>query len=113
MTASALCNSTVVGVPALAALPRVRHGFFTRNASPDELHGEIPVVFSAPKEGASLTAADVRAFCREHLGRHEVPRKVFFRPELPKNAAGKILKRELRLAGELERGVDPRSAQKT
>ena len=78
---------------------------------PDELHGEIPVVFIAPKEAASLTAADVRTFCREHLGRHEVPRKVFFRPELPKNAAGKILKRELRLAGELERGVDPRAAQ--
>ena len=76
---------------------------------PDELHGEIPVAFIAPKEGATVSAADLRAFCREHLGRHEVPRKVFFRPELPKNAAGKILKRELRLAGELERGVDSRA----
>jgi long-chain acyl-CoA synthetase len=55
-----------------------------------------------------VTAAELRAYCREHLGRHEVPRKVFFRPELPKNAAGKILKRELRAAGELERGVDSR-----
>ncbi len=78
---------------------------------PDALHGEIPVAFIAPKEGAAVTAADLRTFCREHLGRHEVPRKVFFRPDLPKNAAGKILKRELRLAGELERGVDPRAAQ--
>ncbi len=78
---------------------------------PDELHGEIPVAFVAPKEGAAVTAADLRTFCREHLGRHEVPRKVFFRPELPKNAAGKILKRELRLAGELERGVDHRTTQ--
>jgi long-chain acyl-CoA synthetase len=78
---------------------------------PDALHGEIPVAFVAPKEGATVTAAELRAFCREHLGRHEVPRKVFFRPDLPKNAAGKILKRELRLAGELERGVDSRTAQ--
>lgn len=79
---------------------------------PDELHGEIPVAFVAPKEGATVTAADLRTFCREHLGRHEVPRKVFFRPDLPKNAAGKILKRELRLAGELERGVDSRSRRR-
>ena len=78
---------------------------------PDALHGEIPVAFVAPKEGATVTAADLRTFCREHLGRHEVPRKVFFRPDLPKNAAGKILKRELRRAGELERGVDHRAAQ--
>ena len=76
---------------------------------PDELHGEIPVVFIAPKDGAPVTAADLRAYCREHLGRHEGPRKVFFRSELPTNAAGKILKRELRAAGELERGVDSRT----
>lgn len=78
---------------------------------PDRLHGEIPVAFIALKEGAAANVAELRAFCREHLGRHEVPRKVFFRPDLPKNAAGKILKRELRLAGELERGVDHRAAQ--
>jgi long-chain acyl-CoA synthetase len=76
---------------------------------PDELHGEIPVAFVALKENTSATAAELRAFCRASLGRHEVPRKVFFRPELPKNAAGKILKRELRRAGEIERGVDPRT----
>jgi long-chain acyl-CoA synthetase len=75
---------------------------------PDELHGEIPVAFVALKENTAATAADLRAWCRESLGRHEVPRKVFFRPELPKNAAGKILKRELRAAGELDRGVDSR-----
>jgi len=78
---------------------------------PDELHGEIPVAFVALKENTSAMTADLRAYCREHLGRHEVPRKVFFRPDLPKNAAGKILKRELRAAGELERGVDSRKRE--
>ena len=77
---------------------------------PDELHGEIPVAFVALKDNAAVTGAALRAFCREHLGRHEIPRKVFFRPDLPKNAAGKILKRELRVAGEHERGVDRRPA---
>jgi len=35
-------------------------------------------------------------------------RKFFFRHALPKNATGKILKRELRKLGELERGIDSR-----
>jgi long-chain acyl-CoA synthetase len=76
---------------------------------PHALHGEIPVAFISTKEGTSATADQIRSFCRESLGRHEVPRKVFFLSELPKNAAGKILKRELRKHGELERGVDSRS----
>jgi long-chain acyl-CoA synthetase len=73
---------------------------------PDRLHGEIPVAFVVPREGEEVSAADVRAFCKENLGRHEVPRRVEIREALPKNAAGKILKRELRREGELERGVD-------
>ncbi|MBI2440244.1 MAG: long-chain fatty acid--CoA ligase [Lentisphaerae bacterium] len=72
---------------------------------PHELHGEIPVAYVALKEGAVVTDVQLRACCRESLGRHEVPRKFFFLPELPKNAAGKIMKRELRQHGELERGV--------
>ncbi len=73
---------------------------------PSERHGEIPVAHVVPEEGARLSAAEVRAYCLENLGRHQVPRKVIIRSSLPKNAAGKILKRELRRQGELERGVD-------
>jgi long-chain acyl-CoA synthetase len=75
---------------------------------PHESHGEIPVAYVVSAAGASLDAGTVRAWCKESLGRHEVPRKVIFVASLPKNAAGKILKRELRRAGELERGVDSR-----
>ena len=77
---------------------------------PNDLHGEIPIAFVVLQAGRELSGVDVRKFCAEHLGRHEVPRKVFFLAELPKNAAGKILKRELRKHGELERGVDSRDA---
>jgi long-chain acyl-CoA synthetase len=76
---------------------------------PNELHGEIPVAYIALTEDDAATTADIRTFCRDHLGRHEIPRKVFFMPELPKNAAGKIVKRELRKTGELERGIDSRN----
>ncbi|MBI2438699.1 MAG: long-chain fatty acid--CoA ligase [Lentisphaerae bacterium] len=78
---------------------------------PHELHGEIPVAFVALKSGVptaervGTVEAQLRGCCRESLGRHEVPRKFFFLPELPKNAAGKIMKRELRLSHERERGV--------
>ncbi len=75
---------------------------------PHALHGEIPVAFVSLKEGMQADSVAVKEWCREHLGRHEIPRKIFFLDELPKNATGKILKRELRLSGELERGVDSR-----
>jgi len=73
---------------------------------PNERHGEIPVAYVVPKEGAEISVVEVRAYCRENLGQHQVPRKVVIRENLPKNATGKILKRELRREGELERGVD-------
>ncbi|WP_133510504.1 long-chain-fatty-acid--CoA ligase [Candidatus Thiosymbion oneisti] len=73
---------------------------------PHRLHGEIPVAFVVPKPGARLDPARLRDWCKEHLGRHEIPRRLELREDLPRNAAGKILKRELRRQGELERGID-------
>lgn len=75
---------------------------------PSRLHGEIPVAWIARVEGSELSEDEVRAFCREHLGGHEIPRRVRFVDALPRNASGKVLKRQLRIDGEVERGVDPR-----
>lgn len=72
---------------------------------PHLLHGEVPVAYIALKENFQCSEQDLRAFCLKHLGRHEVPRKVIFMNDLPKNAAGKIVKRELRKQGEIERGI--------
>lgn len=72
---------------------------------PSELHGEIPVAYVAVDEAQGITEASLRAHCREHLGRHQVPKRFEVLPELPKNATGKILKRQLRKQGEIERGV--------
>lgn len=76
---------------------------------PHKLHGEIPVAYISLVEGKEVTADEIRAQCRENLGRHEIPRFIFFMPELPRNAAGKILKRQLRRQGEVERGVISRA----
>ncbi len=73
---------------------------------PHALHGEIPIAYLALKAGEQTTPEAVCAFCRESLGRHEIPKKVVLLPELPKNAAGKIMKRALRRQGEIERGFD-------
>ncbi|RMD63632.1 MAG: acyl-CoA synthetase, partial [Alphaproteobacteria bacterium] len=47
------------------------------------------------KEGAQASAADVIAFCREHMAHFKVPKTVVFGP-LPKTSTGKIQKFVLR-----------------
>ena len=48
------------------------------------------------KEGASLTADELIAFCKKNLAGYKAPKSVEYVNSLPKNPAGKILKRELR-----------------
>ena len=48
------------------------------------------------KKGASTTAEELIAFCKEHIAGYKAPKSVEFVDSLPKNPAGKILKRELR-----------------
>jgi len=62
---------------------------------PHKLHGEVPRAVIALKEGCSVGKAEILAFCRQHLGRHEVPRVIEFVPSLPKTPTGKINKRAI------------------
>ena len=48
------------------------------------------------KKDASLTEAEVRAFCEVNLTGYKRPKLVEFRSDLPKSTVGKILRRELR-----------------
>ncbi|MEV0763980.1 FadD3 family acyl-CoA ligase [Nocardia sp. NPDC050435] len=63
---------------------------------PDERMGEVGKAFVVRKPGAALTADDVRAHATTVLANFKVPRFVEFRDELPYNASGKVLKRQLR-----------------
>jgi len=65
-------------------------------AAPDEKRGEVPVAIVVLKPDAVATAKELRAFCRERLAAHKVPREIQFRDSLPKGGTGKILKAELR-----------------
>jgi len=48
------------------------------------------------KAGARATGADLIAFCKERLAGYKAPKSVEIVPDLPKNPAGKILKKEIR-----------------
>lgn len=63
---------------------------------PDPRWGEAVCAAVVLRPGASAAPGDVIAFAREHLGGYKVPRRVEVVDELPRNVAGKVLKRDLR-----------------
>jgi acyl-CoA synthetase (AMP-forming)/AMP-acid ligase II len=62
----------------------------------DEKWGEEVVAVISCRAGESTTPGDLVAHCREHIASYKKPRAIAFIDELPKNASGKVLKRELR-----------------
>ena len=65
---------------------------------PDERWGEVGQAVIVTKEGASLDEETVLKHCSERLARFKQPQSVRFVAEIPHNATGKILKRDLREA---------------
>ena len=63
----------------------------------DERWGEVPVAFIAVAEGTHADVrSELRAFLSGRLARYKMPKRYELVDALPRNAAGKILKRELR-----------------
>ncbi|MEA2335295.1 MAG: hypothetical protein QOG40_1785 [Solirubrobacteraceae bacterium] len=65
---------------------------------PDDDFGQRLKAFVVPREGAQLSEDAVQAYVKANLARYKVPREVVFLDELPRNATGKVLKRELQAA---------------
>ena len=64
---------------------------------PDERLGEEVAAVLVLKKGSALTEVELKDFLRASLASYKIPSKVWFRTEeIPKNATGKFLKRELR-----------------
>ncbi|MBR29367.1 MAG: acyl-CoA synthetase [Rhodobacteraceae bacterium] len=63
---------------------------------PDEKWGEAVKAVVTLKEGASLDEAAVIGHCRQHLAAFKCPKTVDVIPAMPRNASGKLLKRDLR-----------------
>jgi long-chain acyl-CoA synthetase len=57
--------------------------------------GEAVKAFVVPKPGSSLDEESLIDFCLDHLARYKCPSKVLIVDELPRNAAGKLVRRQL------------------
>ncbi len=75
----------------LAKHPRIREVAVV--GVDDATMGQRLVAHVVPK--GDLTAEEVKAHVKDKLARHKVPRDITFLDELPRNATGKVLKREL------------------
>ena len=62
----------------------------------DEQFGQRLKAVVVTKDGASLSEDEVKKYVKSNLAGYKVPRDVEFIDELPRNATGKVLKRELR-----------------
>jgi acyl-CoA synthetase (AMP-forming)/AMP-acid ligase II len=63
---------------------------------PDTRWGEVPLAIVVQKDGCALASDDILRFARQSVASFKVPRGIEFVSSLPRNASGKILRRELR-----------------
>jgi len=61
----------------------------------DEKFGKRLRAYAVVAAGSDPTADELKRHVRENLARYKVPRDIVFISELPRNATGKVLKREL------------------
>jgi fatty-acyl-CoA synthase len=62
----------------------------------DEKFGQRLRAFVVPCGGKSPTEDALKSYVKSNLAAYKVPREVWFLDELPRNATGKVLKRELK-----------------
>jgi long-chain acyl-CoA synthetase len=62
----------------------------------DSYLGEKVVAAVVLQDGARVTEKDIQDHCRKSLASFKVPKKIYFRDNLPKTVIGKVLKRVLK-----------------
>lgn len=80
LTHDEVLEAAVVGVPATGVRAAL---------------GELVKAVVVLRPGAKAGERDIKRHCAARLPSYKVPQMVEFRPELPRNAAGKVLKRDL------------------
>ena len=63
---------------------------------PDAQWGEAVKAIVVLKPGRAASAADIICFTRQRIAGYKTPKSVEFIAALPRNASGKILRRQLR-----------------
>jgi fatty-acyl-CoA synthase len=69
----------------------------------DDDFGKRLRAFVVLKEGAEASEDELKAHVKDNLARFKVPREIIVLDELPRNATGKVLKRDL---AEYDAGVE-------
>ena len=77
----------------------------------DEDYGKRLKAFVVLSDGTKVGEDELKDFVKKNLARYKVPREIVFLDELPRNATGKVLKREL--AGDSDDGNDSDGDGKT
>ena len=63
---------------------------------PDPIMGEEIKAFIVPANGTATNTQEIISFCQQHLAKNKCPSMIQFMDNLPKNAIGKVLRKELR-----------------
>jgi len=71
----------------------------------DERYGEELCAWIKPRAGETLTADEVRDFCRDQIAHYKVPRHIRFVDEFPMTVTGKMQKFVMRERMAAELGV--------
>jgi long-chain acyl-CoA synthetase len=74
--------------------PRIRDAAVS--GEPDPIYGEVVKAAVVLKKGGGASEGEIQEFCKKYLANFKVPQKIRFVDALPKNAAGKVLKKELK-----------------
>ncbi len=62
---------------------------------PSESWGQVPVAFVVLREGYAPAEDDLLEYLATRLARYKRPQRIYFTGQLPRNALGKLLRREL------------------
>lgn len=68
----------------------------------DDTWGQVPIAYVVTSLDATITESELISFCQKKLAKYKVPKRILFIDQLPRNAANKLLRRNLR--DQLERG---------
>ncbi|HEY7453202.1 MAG TPA: AMP-binding protein [Thermoleophilaceae bacterium] len=71
----------------------------------DKDFGQRLRAFVVLEDGKKASEDELKGYVKKNLARYKVPREIVFRDELPRNATGKILKRELAEEAEEEKAA--------
>ncbi len=58
---------------------------------------ELPIMYVVRQDGQRVNQKALRDYLSEHVAHYKIPRRFIFTEELPRNATGKIMKKELRV----------------